>query len=211
MARWTRDARRVNALKATCTGVAFASLTALALRGTAQWEEELFETVHDVPRWVDHAVWVPMQLGSAWAPVVAAGAGWLVSKSWRPTVGSLVVGWGGWWLAKAVKAEVERGRPFAELGVDHVRPTAPMEGLGYVSGHATVAFGCAAILSPYLNRHWRITIYSLAGLVSVSRMVVGAHLPLDVLGGAALGLLLAYLWHAAVGIDRPEREPGRGR
>ena len=35
----------------------------------------------------------------------------------------------------------------------------------------------------------------------LSRVVVGAHLPLDVVGGAALGLALAYGWHAVVGVD----------
>jgi undecaprenyl-diphosphatase len=203
MAGWLRDSRGVNALKAGCAGLAFAGLTVIASKETAEWEVQVFDAVHDVPRWVDHALWTPMQLGSAWAPILAGGAGWLVSKSWRPTVGALAVGWGGWWLAKAVKTEVGRGRPFDELGLDAVRPTAPMEGLGYVSGHATVAFGCAAVLAPYLSRRWRISVYALATVVSISRMVVGAHLPLDVIGGAVLGLLLAYLWHAAVGIDRP--------
>jgi membrane-associated phospholipid phosphatase len=33
-------------------------------------------------------------------------------------------------------------------------------------------------------------------------VVVGAHLPLDVVGGAALGLTLAYGWQAAVGDNR---------
>lgn len=175
--------------------------TALASDGVSALEEDIFEKLHDVPRWIDYAVWAPMQLGSAWAPPVAAALGWWLVRSWRPTIGALVAGWGGWWLAKGVKDIVERGRPAAELSPEIVRPPAVTEGLGFVSGHATVAFACAAILSPYLPGRWRIAGYGLATVVGLSRIVVGAHLPLDVVGGAALGLLLAWLWHAAVGVE----------
>jgi len=109
-------------------------------------------------------------------------------------------------LAKGVKGVVERGRPFAELGGDVVRAPAVTEGLGFVSGHTTVAFALAAVLSPYLSRHWRVTAYVLAATVGLARIVVGAHLPLDVVGGASLGLLLAYLWHLTVGV-LPARRP----
>jgi len=173
----------------------------VAAHGTPSWEERIFDWLHNVPRFVDYALWLPMQAGSAWAPPVAALIAWRVSKSWRPTVGALVTGWGGWWLAKVVKAQIERGRPHAELPEGVVRSTAITEGLGFVSGHATVAFACAATLSPYLPGRWRYAGYGLAATVGLSRVVVGAHLPLDVVGGAALGLSLAYGWHLAVGVE----------
>lgn len=157
-----------------------------------------------MPRAVDQILWLPMQLGSAWAPPLTAVVAWRVARSWRPTAGALVAGWGGWWLAKGIKSMIDRGRPSAELGDELVRSTAVTEGLGFVSGHSTVAFACAAILSPYLPRRWRAVAWALASVVALSRVVVGAHLPLDVIGGAALGLLLAALWHLAVGIPRAE-------
>jgi undecaprenyl-diphosphatase len=178
----------------------FAWSTAVALEGIPAWERSLFAALHDIPRWVDHALWLPMQLGSAWAPVLVAALGWWLTRSWRPTVGALVVGWGAWWMAKAVKSAVDRGRPALELAVDSVRPSAIDEGLGFVSGHAAVAFACATIISPYLPRPWRVVAYVLALTVALSRVVVGAHFPLDVVGGAALGMLLAALWHLVVGV-----------
>lgn len=190
-----------NAAKAVVAAAVLGGTTYVASTGVPAWEQEVFTWLHDMPRAVDYALWLPMQAGSAWAPPVAALIGWRLTRSWRPTIGALVAGWGGWWLAKAVKAQVERGRPSAELPDEVVRDTAITEGLGFVSGHSTVAFACAAILSPYLTRRWRVAGYALAGTVSLSRVVVGAHLPLDVVGGAALGLALAYGWHTAVGVD----------
>jgi undecaprenyl-diphosphatase len=190
-----------NAAKAAAAVVVLGASTYVALRGVPAWEQEFFTWLHDMPSVVDHVLWLPMQAGSAWAPPVAAFIGWRLTRSWRPAVGTLVAGWGGWWLAKLVKAQVERGRPSAELPADLVRDTALTEGLGFVSGHSTVAFACAAVLSPYLTRKWRIFGYALATTVGLSRIVVGAHLPMDVLGGAALGLALAYGWHTAVGVD----------
>jgi undecaprenyl-diphosphatase len=190
-----------NAAKAAGATAVLGAATYVATIGVPAWEQEVFTWVHEVPRVVDHVLWLPMQAGSAWAPPVAALIGWRLTRSWRPTVGALVAGWGGWWLAKAVKAQVERGRPQAELPDEVVRDTAVTEGLGFVSGHSTVAFACAAVLSPYLPRRWRVAGYGLAATVGLSRAVVGAHLPLDVVGGAALGLALAYGWHAVVGVD----------
>jgi undecaprenyl-diphosphatase len=190
-----------NALKAGASAAVLAGATYVATTGVPDWEQQVFTLLHDLPRPVDYVLWLPMQAGSAWAPPLAAFVGWRLTRSWRPTVGALVAGWGGWWLAKAVKAQVERGRPAAELPDDAVRDTAVTEGLGFVSGHSTVAFACAAVLSPYLPRRWRVAGYALASTVGLSRVVVGAHLPLDVVGGAALGLALAYGWHAVVGVD----------
>lgn len=193
--------RPADAVKAGAAVVVLAGATAVASTGTPAWEAAVFDWLHTVPRAVDYALWLPMQAGSAWAPPIAALVAWRVSRRWRPTIGALVTGWGGWWLAKVVKHQIERGRPTAELGESAVRGTAVTEGLGFVSGHSTVAFACAATLSPYLPTRWRAVGYGLATAVGLSRVVVGAHLPLDVVGGAALGLTLAYGWHLAVGVE----------
>ena len=142
-----------NAAKTAAAVAVLGVSTYVAVRGVPSWEQEVFTRLHDMPRAVDYVLWLPMQAGSAWAPPVAAFIGWRLTKSWRPTVGALVAGWGGWWLAKLVKAQVERGRSSAELPADAVRDTALTEGLGFVSGHSTVAFACAAV--PSGGRHGR--------------------------------------------------------
>jgi membrane-associated phospholipid phosphatase len=60
----------------------------------------------------------------------------------------------------------------------------------FPSGHAATAFAAAALLLPLRRATWsRALVLALASLVALSRLAVGAHWPLDVLAGAALGWL----------------------
>jgi undecaprenyl-diphosphatase len=61
-------------------------------------------------------------------------------------------------------------------------------GLSFPSAHAANTFGQAAILATRYPRTAWIW-YPFAALVSYSRIAVGVHYPLDVIGGAALGLI----------------------
>jgi undecaprenyl-diphosphatase len=151
-----------------------------------------------------------MQLGSLWGPLLVALVSWLAWRRWRPSVGALVAGIVAWQLAKVVKSAVERGRPHAMVDEFARLGGTPYEGLGFVSGHAAVAMALAAVLSPYLGRGPRAAAYAVALLVGYARVQVSAHLPLDVVGGAALGYLVAWGWNLAVGVPVPGVGQGSG-
>ena len=69
--------------------------------------------------------------------------------------------------------------------------------VSFPSGHTTAAFTMAALLCLQpISRHWKVLILSLAVLVGISRMAVGVHWPLDVLGGVLDVLTFAV---AAIG------------
>jgi undecaprenyl-diphosphatase len=176
----------------------------VASRGVPGWEEQVFEVLNRQPDALEPVLWAPMQLGSLFGPVVVAAGSWAAWRRrpgwWRPTAGSVVVGLVAWQLAKLVKGAVERGRPGDVLDEIVRRAGTPTDGLGFVSGHTAVAFALAAVLSPYLGRRGRWAAYGLAALVGLARIHVGAHLPLDTVGGAALGVTLALVWHLAVGL-----------
>jgi membrane-associated phospholipid phosphatase len=134
-------------------------------------------------------VWPVMQLGNFLVvPTAALVAG--AFRRWRLAGELLVAGVGTYLLAKVVKGLRPRGRPDGLLS-DVVIRGAEAHGRGFVSGHAAVLAALAAVAWPWLGRRGRIAVGVLVALVSLSRVYVGAHLPLDVVGGAALGLLVA--------------------
>jgi undecaprenyl-diphosphatase len=60
----------------------------------------------------------------------------------------------------------------------------------FPSGHAATAFACATVLA-WAAPRLAIPAYVLAAAIAWSRVYVGVHWPLDVLGGAVLGVLVA--------------------
>jgi undecaprenyl-diphosphatase len=60
----------------------------------------------------------------------------------------------------------------------------------FPSGHTTAAFACATVLA-WASPRLRVPIFVLAAAIGFSRVYVGVHWPLDVLGGAVLGVLVA--------------------
>jgi membrane-associated phospholipid phosphatase len=174
-------------------------------------ESAVFEAINGLPGAAFAPLWVPMQLGNIVAvPALAAAA--LMFRHLRLSAGILLAGVSCWYLARMVKEAVGRGRPAALISETILRQ-APTGGGGYISGHATIAFALATVLHPYLPRPWRIVAWVLAALVGFARVYVGAHLPLDVIGGAALGcavgivmLLIVEPWRGDDEIEEDEED-----
>jgi membrane-associated phospholipid phosphatase len=152
-------------------------------------ERDVFRVLNDDLALPYVPVWLLMQFGSVVAVYACAGAA-LAARRYRLTVALLLAGTAAWWLAKGVKAVIERPRPAELLSGVELRH-APTEGLGFVSGHAAVATALAGAAWPWLGRTGRIIAVTLVVIVCTARIYVGAHLPLDVIGGVGLGLAIA--------------------
>jgi glycosyltransferase 2 family protein len=166
--------------------------------GVPGWEQDIFEWVNDLPDALWPVVWGPMQLGSLAGSLVVVAVTFAVTRQRRLTLSALTASQVAWWSAKVIKGLVSRGRP-ATLLVD-VKLREHASGVGYVSGHTAVAFALATVLAPSLPRAWRPVAFALASGVAMARMYSGAHLPLDVVGGAGLGVLSGTLWRWAFGL-----------
>jgi glycosyltransferase 2 family protein len=180
-------------------GLAVLGLSALPVRpgSVSALEADVFGPINQLPASIFPAIWPFMQLGAVAAPLVL-GAVALLSRRFRLAAGLFLSGPAAWMLAKLVKGEFGRGRPADLLGDVTVRGE-PGLGFGFVSGHTAVAFALAAVAAPYLGRRARLVAWGLAAVVGMARMYVGAHLPLDVLGGAGLGLVVGAVVSVIVG------------
>jgi undecaprenyl-diphosphatase len=89
----------------------------------------------------------------------------------------------------ALKALVERPRPV--MTVPEADPLlGGTLGNSFPSGHAATSFAGLVILA-FLIRRAIPFLVVLAVLISFSRIYIGVHYPLDVVGGAAIGSALA--------------------
>jgi membrane-associated phospholipid phosphatase len=88
------------------------------------------------------------------------------------------------------KQLVHRERPGTSVP-DAILRGVPHGGLSFVSGHAIITFAIAGLLALVLPRRWAVVAFVLATCNALARVYLGAHNPLDVVGGAAVGLAIA--------------------
>ena len=88
-----------------------------------------------------------------------------------------------------IKALVDRERPSLRFAEPKPLVHTPHDH-SFPSGHAATSFAAATVLTFAFPR-LAPALFVLAGAVAFSRVYVGVHYPLDVLGGAALGVLVA--------------------
>ncbi len=92
---------------------------------------------------------------------------------------------------RLIKPHVQRERPSFTLQNVQLR-TNEHSGFSFPSNHAANMFAIATVLSFFALR-WKRTFFGLAALIAYSRVYVGVHFPLDVIGGAILGIISGKL------------------
>lgn len=90
----------------------------------------------------------------------------------------------------ALKPLVARTRPYELIEGLNILISRPHD-FSFPSGHAANSFSCAWVMFRKLPKRLGVPALILAVLIALSRLYVGVHFPTDVLGGAAIAILLA--------------------
>lgn len=106
-------------------------------------------------------------------------------------------------LVPWLKAAAALPRPSVALGQGMVTVIGPVShSASFPSGHTTFAFLIATTLGHRAPRGVAWLLWIFAFLVGLSRIVVGAHFPADVVGGALLGFAVGFVMRTIAAIRR---------
>ena len=147
-----------------------------------------------------------LKMGGDWRFTLAVALALLVwhRDSWRPAGLLALSAAVGGILYTLVKWSAGRQRPVVLIDPFAFSPFRNgFEGffnepnLSFPSGHTCLAFATAATLSICIPR-WRWAFYALAAVVGIERIAENAHYLTDVIAGAGLGVMSAYLTYWAM-------------
>ena len=175
-------------------------------------ERSVFEAINGLPEGLEPVMHQAQFLGVlAIGPVVALIA--LALRRYRLAAAAALVTVFKLVGERIVWKVVDRERPGVTEPNAIVRGGTDTDGVSFVSGHVVLVTGLAWVITPYLRGRWRIIPWLVVALVCFARIYLGAHNPLDVLGGFALGVaigaianLLVKVPAAGADTEEPERE-----
>ncbi|HUS26394.1 MAG TPA: phosphatase PAP2 family protein [Nevskiaceae bacterium] len=151
------------------------------------WEKQVFDKINhmQLPHWVASQVAKPLS-NAVWGMAGLTAIGLLIpqctARAWRYAAAA-----GGAYMAVFITEHVvDRARPAGLFHDAVIR--AHQDGPGFPSGHVAVLTALLLTLWPFVGWLWRGVIMLLIAAEAWSRIFLGMHVPLDVVGGFAIGL-----------------------
>ncbi len=190
-------------LLAALGAVLFAVSALLLKTGAVSWDVRLFRVLNEVPAALA-SVLTPLShlfLPGGIIAVVTLTVIYVVARnrSVLPVAAGAAAAAAAWVLSHMAKALADRPRPY-EVVTGAVLRQQPAHGTSFPSTHTTVTLAIVIALVPFLPRALAAVAIAYAVLVGWSRVYLGVHYPLDVLGGAGIGMAVGGVILLALGV-----------
>lgn len=171
------------------TVLAVAALLAYK-RPLMSWELSIFTHINNLPESWHTVFLVITALGSTWMAAASVAATFLLKLywlTWRLAVSVLA----GYSVAYVLKTGIGRPRPENLYPEVHIRVAEELA--GFPSAHAMLVTIIVMTVLPFLPKLWGwIAGGLLVAAVCASRIYLGVHAPLDIIGGVAIGVTVVY-------------------
>lgn len=156
-----------------------------------QWHQPFWDAV--LPWWRDKKTWIPLYLLLAFFSIYR----FKLNGIYLLLVLIITVGLADTASSQWLKKSVQRARPChnTALEADIRILTGCSPSYSFTSSHATNHFAIAVFLFLTLGKSWRWLRWPLllwAASIAYAQVYVGAHYPLDVIGGALLGAFIGW-------------------
>lgn len=153
----------------------------------------LFYVLNQISRYTGSTVWMPITLlgdATLMLTLLLLFVGRRSQLVWAVVCAAIIATL----LVHGLKGLLAIPRPAAVLSLDSLQIIGPLiEKKAFPSGHTATIFTFAGVFCLARFPAWqKLAVVVIAGVAGLSRVVVGAHWPLDVCGGAIIG------WSAAV-------------
>ncbi len=168
-------------------GLFIVSVYASRGQDIADWEVSVFNAIYNLPDFLQPVFFVVTQAGSIHMLGLLL-LFFLIKQHYRKLTRLLLTGTLAYQLSGFAKDIWGRDRP-NDLFLEVVNRDYIVRGPGFPSGHMALAVAMAFTIGHYLPKkyHWIITVWVVG--VGLSRIYLGIHAPLDIVGGFAIGWL----------------------
>ncbi len=166
-------------------GLFVVAVLASRSKDVGDWEISLFRFFYGLPDFLQPFFFVVTQLGSIWILGLLFIL-FLALKKHQIVLRLMLTGLLAYLISGFAKDIWGRIRP-QDLLLDVVNLDYIVRGPGFPSGHMALATALALTLGWYLKGKYYWLVVAWIGLVGISRMYLGIHFPLDILGGFAIG------------------------